>query len=490
MTKPQEPDNGRSVALDRVSGRGGADGGGASLPDAEYLVLSSRLVPDLDGGYTIATLARARQMAAAGADPVLLTFDPADAAAHAEHRATFARRGAIADPARLRNLFDESVAAEGGAAAWLRAAASAELSEGVADREYRILRDVEGRPFAALPVIPGNPDWHLTDEPVLVYDQGARVIGGVAGFRGLYRAWLEHVTAAFEGRPIVVICESRQLGELLADWDDPRVRIIHTIHTMHLEAPYTPDASMNALWTRWFALADRFDAVAWPTPRQRDDVMARFGDSIRSVVVPNGIDLVEALRGGVPEPGLVVSLSRLAPGKRIDHIIRAFVAAEVSGATLEIWGDGPSKRELEGLIDELDCGDRVLLCGLTSDPDAVLERASVVISASAFEGQGLSLAEALAHARPVVSYDVRYGPSDLLTAGGGILLPDGDETALADAIRQVLTDEDLWDRLSNEAPATASTWSAERALVALDSTVRDVLAAPPRRTASAGRSVN
>ena len=37
------------------------------LPDAEYLVLSSRLIPGLDGGYTIATLARARLLAGAGA---------------------------------------------------------------------------------------------------------------------------------------------------------------------------------------------------------------------------------------------------------------------------------------------------------------------------------------------------------------------------------------------------------------------------------------
>ncbi|EED6225774.1 glycosyltransferase, partial [Salmonella enterica subsp. enterica serovar Haifa] len=36
------------------------------LPDADYVVLSSRLIPGLDGGYTIATLTRARLLAAAG----------------------------------------------------------------------------------------------------------------------------------------------------------------------------------------------------------------------------------------------------------------------------------------------------------------------------------------------------------------------------------------------------------------------------------------
>lgn len=450
------------------------------LPDAAYLVLSSRLIPDLDGGYTIATLARARQLAGAGAEPVLLTFDPGDAAAHAEHREEFTRRGAVDDPARLRNLFDEAVAPEGGAAGWLRAAASADLSEGIAGREQRILSDPRARPFAALPVIPGDPNWHLTREPVLVYDEGGRVLGGLEGFRGLYRAWLEHVAAGLDGGPLVVICESRQLGELIADWDDPRVRIIHTVHTMHLEPPYTPDAPLNALWTRWFALADRFDAVTWPTPRQRDDVTARFGPGIRSVVVPNGIDLPEP-DATVPEPGLVVSLSRLAPGKRIDHIVRAFLAADVPGSKLEIWGDGPSKPGLEALIDDLDCGDRVHLCGSTADPGAVLERASLVVSASAFEGQGLSLAEALAHGRPVVSYDIRYGPSDLLAGGGGILAPDGDEHALADALRRALTDSALYERLAAEAPAAASVWSAERALDALTTTIREVLAVPPRR---------
>jgi poly(glycerol-phosphate) alpha-glucosyltransferase len=454
--------------------------GVVSLPDAEYLVLSSRLIPDLDGGYTIAALARARQLAAAGADPVLLTFDPGAAVSHAGHRETFARRGTLDDPARLRNLFDEAAAPEGGSASWLRAAASPTLADTAPGREYRTLRDAAGRPFAALPVLPADPDWHLTSEAVLVFDEAGAVIGGVAGFRMLYRAWLAHLTASFGDRSIVVICESRQLGELIADWDDPRVRIVHTIHTMHLEAPYAPDGAMNALWTRWFALAARFDAVAWPTPRQRDDIAARFGDGIRNVVVPNGIELPDASARRA-EPGLVVSLSRLAPGKRIDHLIRAFLAADVPGSTLEIWGDGPSKPELQALIEDLDCADRVRLCGVTADPGSVIERASVVVSASAFEGQGLSLAEALAHGCPVVSYDVRYGPSDLLARGGGILVPDGDEPALADALCRVLTDTELRERLSAEAPGAASVWSADRALAALAAVVRDVLASPPRR---------
>ncbi|GAA2931928.1 hypothetical protein GCM10010458_13460 [Microbacterium luteolum] len=453
------------------------------LPDAEYLVLSSRLIPGLDGGYAIAALARARQLAGAGiadgAGPQLLTFDPGTAAAHAEHRATFAEHGALTDPSRMRNLFDEAVAPGGGAAAWLLAAADAAAEPDPAV-EYRVLEDAAGRPFAALPVILGNPDWHLTEEPVLIHDASGEVVGGVRGFRGLYRAWLDHVTASFGDRTIVVICESRQLGELIADWSDPRVRIIHPIHTIHLEAPYTADAPMSAFWTRWFTLAERFDAVVWPTKTQRDDVVARFGDAARHVVVPNPITPVER-RDDLRENGLVVVLGRLAPAKRVDHAIRAFLAADVPGARLEIWGEGPEHGRLQTLLDELGAGDRILLAGYTDEPGQVLERASVVVTSTAFEGQPLGVVEALLHGAPVIAYDVRYGIRDVLQQGGGVLVPGGDVDALGEALRRVLTDEGLRTRLSAETPSVAAAWNPEHSLAALTAVIQDAVSRPSRR---------
>ncbi|MCZ0710266.1 glycosyltransferase [Microbacterium paraoxydans] len=453
------------------------------LPDAEYLVLSSRLIPGLDGGYTIATLARARLLAAAGAGegagPQLLTFDPGTAAEHAEHRRVFTERGALTARDRLRNLFAEAVAPEGGAASWLRDAADAAVAADP-DVEYRVLADPEGRPFAALPVIPGNPDWHLTDEPVLVYDGAGVVVGALHGFRGLYGAWLGHVTAAVGDRPIVVICESRQLGELIADWVDPRVRILHPIHTMHVEAPYTPDATLNTLWTRWFRLADRFDAVIWPTATQRDDVVARFGEAANHVVVPNPIAPVER-RDDLREEGLVVVLGRLAAGKRIDHSIRAFIEADVPGSRMEIWGTGAEQERLAALIAELDAADRVRLCGYTADPATVLDRASVLVTSTAFEGQPLGIVEALLHGTPVVSYDVRYGIRDVLGAGGGVLVPAGDVEALGEALRELLTDQDRLAALRAEAPAVAAAWSPERSMEALATTIAAVVQAPSRR---------
>ena len=462
----------------------------SGFPDAEYLILSSRLIPDRDGGYTLATLARARQMAAAGVHdglgPVLLTLDPGSQAEHAQHRAAFAGRDLVVDPSRMRNLFDEAADQRGGAAAWLRDAAHP--GEPDPALVYRPIPDAGPRPVVGLPVLQADPDWHITSAPIAVYDRRGGVAGVIDGFGELYRAWLEHVVAGLRAgdpdRPVVVVCESRQLGELLAGWDDPALRLVHAIHTIHLEPPFTPDAPVNPLWSRWFTLAERFDAVLWPTAAQRDDVEDRFGASPVHVVVPNAVPpaasvtpLADRVRGRI------VMLNRLASGKRIAHAIRALarVVESVPDATLDVFGDGPERDRLQQLIDELGLGTHVVLRGLTDHPGPELDRASVFLSTSAFEGQGLSIAEALVHGCPVVAYDVKYGPGDLLAQGGGMLVPDADLDALAAALTSVLSDIELRARLTAEAVAAARAVHPDHAMAALALAVKDVLAQPSRR---------
>ena len=87
------------------------------------------------------------------------------------------------------------------------------------------------------------------------------------------------------------------------------------------------------------------------------------------------------------------------------------------GATLDIYGEGAEHLALQALIDERGLDAHIALRGRTDDPGRVLDEASVFLSTSAFEGQGLAIAEALAHGCPVIAYDVRYGPREILAAG-------------------------------------------------------------------------
>ncbi|WP_460775988.1 glycosyltransferase [Microbacterium sp. GXF7504] len=438
-------------------------------PTASYLLLASRLYPRVDGGFKVAVLARARHMAETGAGdgrgPTILTVDPGTPEEHAAHRASFVARGLAASAEVFRNLFDEAHADS--AWAW-DAATPGGATPGVV---YRDIPLGDGT-VLSLPVI-AAPDWHLTDAAVVVRrPSGTRVL---PGFGGLYCAWLDRVVAAERAaspdRPVVVVCESRQLGELLAGWRPPGVCLVHTVHTSHRGA----DGEHAQLWRRWFALVDAFDAVLWPTRQQYDDVVAEHGENPVHAVVPNALP-VPAPAVVEAQPGRVVAVGRLAPGKRFDHALRVWyrVLRAVPHARLDVYGEGPSRAELEQMIFAHGLAGSVTLFGHVDDLD-VCRNGAVVVQTSAFEGQGLAVLEAMACGNPVVSYDVPYGPRELLGDGAGILVPDGDLDALADALITVLGDPALRARLSARAVARAADYAPETVMARLAAVVAGAL---------------
>ena len=450
------------------------------LPDARYLVLASRLIPDRDGGFTISVLRRALDMAAAGARPTLLTIDPGETADHDSHRAEWAKRGLLAGDATLRNLFDDARADP----SWLRTAAiPAPIPH--AAWPYRPIVDAGGRTVLELPIVSGDPAWHLAGAPVRVWgDEGP--IGWLPGYAGLYRAWINAVAARGDG-PVVLICEARQIGEaLVAPGDpvlDPSVRIVHTTHACHVMAPFAWDSPMDAAWERWLGIADRFDAVLWLTPGQLRDVDKRVRGGIRSFVVPHPAPQPPETAPS-PVPGRVVMLNSLIPRKRVDHALRALTAVRATRpeAHLHVYGAGAQRAELEQLAARLGVEDAVVFHGHTADPARALAEADVFLLASTNEGQGLVVLEALSAGVPVVSYDVPYGPRDSLAQGGGLLVADGDVDALAVALERVIGDRALRDRLSDEGRTAASTMDAAASMRAFGAAVRVALEGPVART--------
>ena len=447
-----------------------------AAPAVRCFVLASRLIPDLDGGFCRAVLGRARDLLSVGIETELLTVDPGSAADHEAHRAEFIRRGELDRPDRLRNLFDEASADP----SWLRSAARPGQRD--AALEYRPVPATD--PVLELPVIVGDPDWHLSTSPVVVLAADGSVAGVLDGFGGLYRAWLDHVLAtAPDDRQSVVIVEARQLGELLAGWDSP-AKLVHTTHTAHIGEPYTPDAPILPLWQRWLDVAGAFDAVVWLTAAQRDDVVTRFGADRIDEVLPFGVTAVTNPRpAAARDRHRAVMVNRLAPGKRLDHAVRIWrrVVDRLPDAVLDIFGEGPSRGPVEALIRELGLTENVTLHGQISDPDTVLDHPAVLLLTTAFEGQGLAVLEALAHGTPVVSYDVRYGPAEALSDGGGILVSSGDEEAFSEAVLRVLTDDELHARLVTEAHEAARARSRTEATSGLVRVLTRVAERPRRR---------
>lgn len=105
-----------------------------------------------------------------------------------------------------------------------------------------------------------------------------------------------------------------------------------------------------------------------------------------------------------------------------------------------IYGVGSGQPKLESQIAALRCGDRVRLMGYTNRPLDVFRGAIASVYPTLTEGFGLSILEALSNGCPVISYDVNYGPREMILPGiKGELVKPGDIEALAGAMRRVLS---------------------------------------------------
>ena len=137
---------------------------------------------------------------------------------------------------------------------------------------------------------------------------------------------------------------------------------------------------------------------------------------------------------------VVLSVGRFSPQKDFGTLIRAFsrVLRECR-ARLLILGDGPERAGLEALVADLNLGGAVELPGWVQNPYPYMVRADAYVLSSRWEGLPSVLIEALYCSVPVIATDCPSGPREILDGGKhGLLVPVGDEDALAEGIESAL----------------------------------------------------
>jgi len=188
-------------------------------------------------------------------------------------------------------------------------------------------------------------------------------------------------------------------------------------------------------------------------------IASEVADSIRRVygidgfpLIPNGIPVGDFRRpsispqewrrreGFAPTDVLFVCVAGLRPQKNPALLLESFARGPASDprARLLFVGRGALKSELERQIGALGLQERVHLLGLRSDIAEILNAADVFALSSDYEGNPLSVMEAMAAGRPVISTAVGGVPE--LVEGGecGLLVPPRDAKAMAGAMRHML----------------------------------------------------
>ena len=308
-----------------------------------------------------------------------------------------------------------------------------------------------GAPMYAVTLAPpGRPGGRPREVSVTFFDESGEVDETQEGSMTpvVHRA-LDALTA---GRPTILAVEARQADQDLVGYRRDHVRTCFVAHNSHLQTADSELDDLRGSFRRLFRHLDTMGAMVFLTDSQRADAEALLGRRDTFWVMPHAAPGRATHTEVERDPRLVIMMGRLAGQKRTDHGIRAFakVLEQVPDARLEIYGEGVRRAELQQLIDDLGVAGSVTLQGFTQQPGREYRRATLCLQSSRFEGAPMVFVEALRQACPIVSYDIRYGPADIIDHGvNGFLVPDGDIEGLAARTVQVLRDPGLARRLSD-----------------------------------------
>ncbi|GAA2080855.1 hypothetical protein GCM10009801_39400 [Streptomyces albiaxialis] len=196
---------------------------------------------------------------------------------------------------------------------------------------------------------------------------------------------------------------------------------------------------------------------------------------------------IEALPNSVPTPGIspsdgtskwVVAAGRLAPAKRYDLLIRAFskVVVDRPDWKLRIYGGGRERDGLRTLIDDLGLYNHVYLMGPAHPLEPEWAKGSIGAVTSSLESFGMTIVEAMRCGLPVVATDCPHGPGEIIRSGvDGTLVPMGDEDAVADALLQLINDDELRQRMGRAALADSERFDPARVGARYEALMRDLM---------------
>ena len=185
----------------------------------------------------------------------------------------------------------------------------------------------------------------------------------------------------------------------------------------------------------------------------QEDKNTNWKNNNKVEVIPNPLTSPCTSQSSL-ENKTAIAVGRLLHAKNFSSLNKAWthVAEKHPDWTLEIWGEGHLRIELENLIAKLNLKKQVFLKGYTYDIQSKMQNASIFVLSSIFEGFGLVIVEAMSCGLPVVSYDCPCGPKDIITEGeDGILVELKNEKQLASNINLLIENKKLRKQMADNA---------------------------------------
>ena len=228
-----------------------------------------------------------------------------------------------------------------------------------------------------------------------------------------------------------------------------RAGVPGVIHTPHL-FPFHEESGRlaAAAYVRYERFAARWcHRIVTVSDSQREWALRlQIGRPDQVISIPNGVSFERAAAArsraevraalGMGKGFMVLASGRLAPQKGVEYLVRAAprIRQAVPDACIVVVGDGPLKRRLASLTAEVGVEETVRFLGFRRDVGELLAAADLVVLPSLWEGLSISLLEAMAAGKAIVTTTLASNREATDDGRAARLVPPKDVDALAAAV--------------------------------------------------------
>lgn len=260
-----------------------------------------------------------------------------------------------------------------------------------------------------------------------------------------------------------IYCDKNRIySHILIKIPKKNYKVISVLHSSHLKFPKEIQKSpLNSNYKVCLNNSNYFDGYIVSTNEQKKDIHERFGRNIKVWVIPPAyLEDTGLLLEQSTEKFNVISVGRYYIEKRLDHIILAVekLSKKYPEIKLDLYGFGNNndefsyKKSLRKLVIEHNLDKHVEFKGYSNNIVSKIEKAHVSVITSTVEGFCIGILDSLSVGTPVVSYNIKYGPSDMIENKiSGFLVEEGSISHLADCIESVYLDSSMRNSAFNSA---------------------------------------
>lgn len=174
----------------------------------------------------------------------------------------------------------------------------------------------------------------------------------------------------------------------------------------------------------------------------------------KTKIIPNAVPIPKLLKSSFFKTYDILFVGGLTQAKGVDILLKAVKILKnkySKNLKTAIVGDGPLRENLNSLAAQLRIDEEVKFLGIRKDIDKLMESSNIFVLPSRWEGLPMVILEAMSRRMSIIATTVGGIPEVIENEKEGILISPGDPQALAQAINELLENEELQEKLSQTA---------------------------------------